>query len=118
MKELNEKLAKWRWPDGHIVLFKNLQIISVIDKDEDISTTIEYFTHSTDAIFKWLVPELNRKGFYICINQHDYGSGLEFEVIIVDEIGDDTTDLHTNKELTLAVARAIEQVIDNDENNS
>lgn len=64
MKELNCKLAIWRWPEAHSIdcyqdsLTEEHNI--VIEFKESSIFINNWFTNSLDAIFKWLVPKLER----------------------------------------------------------
>ena len=57
-QELNEKLAKWRWPDAHTILVNPSGIHVWLSNDA--GGIDEYyslwFTRSLDACFRWLIP--------------------------------------------------------------
>ena len=107
-KELDEKLAQWRWPDSKIEVDGQYIIVwppfAIEGKTSDsFAYNIELFTLSVDSCLKWLVPELleradNDGKFRIYLMLKHWVHGLIFN-------GSD--------KVALDLCRDIENLIDN-----
>ncbi len=116
-EELNKKLAEWAFPNADnidVVTGGRITITHDDIKYPDYPWSIEYFTKSSDACFKWFVPRL-----WICNITLEEGIFWNVKVSIPDYHG---INKHGNgqaldEKLALALCLAIERLIDGGKQN-
>jgi len=110
-KELNEKLARWRWPEAHsiqcypdpLVEGYNIEI-----KINELSILSDWFTDSLDAIFKWLVPKVGEIGLDLKLSRTIEPKWR----VILSNYTDRPPTIGDNNNPALALCLAIEKLID------
>ena len=113
MQELNEKLARWRWPGATSIEFEGGLPTMLIRLPDQPDLIMKPFTDSIDSGFKWLVPELNKRGYYYELFQ--WNNNQHKAVIIkptkywADVVASEIADTPAS-----ALAEAIGKVIDNE----
>lgn len=114
---MNEKLAKWRWPDVDDLIEVDEEHIFMVWHSKGTNLTIHRFTESLDACFKWLVPKLSFPTILLSSDAECDGTPCWLCELSERDVYDQVTTQVSQWAETpaLALCKAIEQLIDKEQ---